>query len=70
MSKAEKIVRLIIVLIAMVLITTCFSIVIEHIQIENEALKHFMHIAFPASMGFLCGNHINNMLNLPEKGGK
>ena len=70
MSKTEKIGRLIIIMVAMVLITICFSIIIEHIQIENEALKHFMHIAFPASMGILCGNSINTMLNLPEKGGK
>lgn len=67
MSKAEKIVRLIICLTASMLIVACFAIFMNYIKIENHALETFMHIAFPSSVGWLCGNSMNNTLSLPDK---
>ena len=67
MSKAEKIVRLIVGIIASLLIVACYITILNYIKIGNPALEAFLHLAFSGSVGFIAGNSINNTLSLPDK---
>lgn len=67
MSITEKIIRTVICFIACILVVICFSIVVGHLNLENPVLETFIHVAFSCSIGWLCGNSLNNTLNIPEK---
>ena len=70
MSKAEKIVRVIILIIVANLLCIGMNIIISYLNIEDRAVDIFLRLVFSMGLGIVLGNSINNTLYIPNETGK